>query len=186
MSDITKTSWRIYCSAFKDGEHVVLEDDDGMFWWGVLTTDKYGIRLTRPDGKDHYTYWEDVTFMAHDGFPVRKIMQMSQEEAEKRAGDLDTDIIRAALNNEVFDRDWDRGTRPRPASPRYIFGGGCPFVFGPCSIEAIHNLGNNGPRFWGEDNEEVLVLRTDDGAICHSYDMSHLFMFDGLSIGAAS
>lgn len=175
-------AWHVFRSEFKDGEHVVLEDYDGNFQYGKLAhaTDD-GILLVRPNGRSLFVHWEDIVFMAHDGFPVAEIMGMSYHEAVERAGQTPTKVIREKLKSLVSPRK-----PPPPKEPRHpyplSFGGGCPFVFGPCYVEDLLHPGNNGPRFWGEDTEETLVLRAVDGAVCHSYDMSHLFLFDGLRL----
>ena len=45
-------------------------------------------------------------------------------------------------------------------------------------VKALNNPGNNGPRFWGRDDEEELVLTAPDGATCLFYDLSHIFFME--------
>lgn len=186
MDEITKLAWAIFRSAFKDGDDVVVETSNGKFHWGTLTAENARVVLVRPSGLRHVLRWEDVEFMAHDGFPVSKIMGMSPEEAERRATQTSREVIEDALLNRgmkahtEFDGYCEEGyvwdeEKDRPARVRYI-GGGCPFVAGPCELIEVHFRGNVGPDFWEEDNPETLVFRAGDGAKMMSFDTDHLFL----------
>lgn len=159
MTEITEKAWAVYRSAFKDGEQVIAEDEFGQFHWGKLLTTEDGITLTRPGGISTVLPWDELEFICHDGFPVKRIMGMSQDEAGKRARRTPTSIIREALD--------------RPLT-KYV-GGGCPWV-AECQLVETHNLGNVGPRFYGEDDEEVMVFAGAGGGVMHSYDTEHLFL----------
>ncbi len=157
-------AWDLYRRFFKDGEEVVVEDEDGDFHWGKLKSTNEGIQLTRPFQRYSVISWEEILFMAHDGFPVQKLLGMTIREAEQRAKDTPTKIIREFL------------VMAQRANPTYReFGGGCPFWFGPFTVEGIYNLGNNGPEWWGYDGEETTVLLAKDDAVCHAFDLSHYF-----------
>lgn len=159
MNEITKKAWQVFRSAFKDGEQVVVEDCHGNFEWGKMVATKDSIILTRPGGRSRTLDWKDIEFICHDGFPVQDIMDMTPEEAGRRAKETPTKMIRRLLS---VGSAW--------------FGGGCPFVAGPCKLITIHNCGNCGPAFYERDDAEVLVFQAKDGAIMHSYDTEHLFL----------
>lgn len=192
MSELNKIADSIYRSAFKDGETVVVEDDQGEFIWGKLRTNKHGITLTRPDGQSRRMEWHEIVFMAHDGFPVKEIAGMTYEDAVEFCWKLPTEVFRETLDAMAKKHEDDLKKRDKvisalkgeeeEESPRITFGGGCPFVFEDVYVKALHNKGNNGPEYWGEDDEETLVLESPSGAIMHSFDMSHLFLFDGLTL----
>ena len=177
MNEISEIAWRVYRDSFKDGENVTIEDSKGDYYWGNLrTNDKKGITLTRPCGRSIDVAWKDIVFISHDGFPFEEINKMSREEAEQRANQQSTQLIR-----DTLDKITKLNKKNRKEYSRRI-GGGCPFVYGPFAVVDLLNPGNNGPNFWGEDDEEVLILESYDGAKAHSFDLSHLFMFDGATL----
>lgn len=159
MNEPTQKAWELYRSAFKDGEHVVVGDCWDTFFWGKLTSTNDGIVLTRPDGQTNNLLWGEVSFMAHDGFPVKRVMGMSATEAARISEGTSTEQIRQCM------MEWEK----LKESSHYVFRGD-PFVIGPFSVEAIHNRGNSGSEFWDESDEEVLVLHSRGGAVMHSYD----------------
>lgn len=164
MIEITKKAWAVYRSAFKDGEKVVVEDCHGRFYWGKLSTTNEGVTLASPGGKSKMIFWDELEFICHDGFPVNRIMGMTAKEAAKRAARTPLSIIREALEGPL--------TKVR----RFRFvGGGCPWI-AECRLVETHNRGNIGPKFYYEDDEEVMVFASPDGAIMHSYDTEHLFL----------
>ncbi len=183
---IEALAWETYRRAFKDGDQVVIETDEGKFVWGVLKTKNDGIMLGRPKGRRASEFlWEEIVFMAHDGFPDRGIIGMTKEEAEDRAFMTDTELIRSFLVGASSPKH----KIPPPSTSTYVpserkrsFGLGCPFAVEGVYIRSVLNIGNNGPQYWGWDNEETLILESRDGAIMHSFDMSHIFLFDGLQL----
>lgn len=66
-------TWDLFHSMFKEGEQVVVIDEDDSFHWGYLfSSDVGGIHLTRPK-RSEFIKWEDIVFISHDGFPVKKL-----------------------------------------------------------------------------------------------------------------
>lgn len=161
----TEKAWEVLRSVFKDGEDVVVEASWGKFFYGKLTAEQDRVVLVRPDGLRRVIDWDDVELMAHDGFPVSRLMRMTPEEAEVRATMPADEIVRELLDGEP-------GSIGRP---EYV-GGGCPFVAGPMRLARVFNQGNNGPRYWYRDDCEVLEFVAADGAVMHSYDTDHLFL----------
>lgn len=200
-------AWGVFREAFRDGEFVVIEDDDGRFWYGKLTAYQQGIRLERHLLPTKNFDWKQVVFIAHDGFPVQPIEKMAHEECEELCNRTPTDVLRDSIQRcvEVGEKlrqprrvskpkskpeepvprptPTPRRGRPNMSSAHMHIGGGCPFQFGPCEVEALYFPGRNGPDYWGvRDDEETLVLRGGDGAVMHSFDLDHLFLFDGLDL----
>ena len=188
-------AWKIYRKDFVDGRDVVVEDFDGAFYFGKLKTIEDGIELTRPNGrKTKFIAWEDIVFLADGDFPVSEIKNMTYHEAIVRASYNNTKCIRSFLIKEAEDnKEKMRPKEPKSSRSVFItsyyerptrrtFGGGCPFVFEDVIITDLFNAGNNSWNHWGEDNEELLRLESKDGAVMHSFDLSHLFVFDGLKL----
>jgi hypothetical protein len=167
LREMTKTeqlAWRVFRSAFQDGEDVIVEDSTGNFHYGKMRATHDGIYLERADTcHSSFTDWDDVEFVAHDGFPVSRLRRMTVAEAEDRAEQSDREIIIAALEQAI------------PRRPAWV-GGGCPFVAGPFTLKQIHNRGNIGPEYEYQDSEEYFDFVAKDGARMFSYDTEHLFL----------
>lgn len=70
----SKDAWELYDSCFSDGQNVVIVTDFDTFEWGTLRTLPLGCWLARRERKDLFFWWDDIRFMAHDGFPVERLM----------------------------------------------------------------------------------------------------------------
>ncbi len=169
-------AWDLYRRCFKEGDEVIVIDDDDRVFWGKLNTEELGITL-RHAKRSHFLYWEDVRFMSHDGFPVRRLVGADGDPSilkEKSA----KDAIRAALTKEFSGREdkssyWPTGYRRPIPSFRGRFGD--PFdVLVPCEVE-LYNSGNTGWYWYGQDYEECLVLTAPDGARAQLFDLSTVF-----------
>ncbi len=180
-------AWNTFRYHFKDGERVIVEDSDGVFYYGKLKASNAYCHIIRSEQKNVSLWWEDIEFIAHDGFPVRRLARMTAAEAERRAEQEPTEVVVAALNGElkqkpprepkpgVLKRVGDYiDSLPEPAGGLWC--GGCPFIAGPAELIEILNRGNRGPRWHGSDLCETLIFRSDDGAILHNYDSDHLFL----------
>jgi hypothetical protein len=63
----------LYDSMFKDGEEVVIVTDEEEYFWGILETTSTHCILKKPGRKIIEIDWNDVRFMSHDGFPIKKL-----------------------------------------------------------------------------------------------------------------
>jgi len=205
MSDrlnVTHKAWELWLNHFSDGDEVVMEADNGQFYFGKIYTKEWGIQLVRIEGKPSKDFrWHEIVFIAQGGFPVKEIMGMSYDEAVSLCDRVPTEIMREKIIQLCEKRRQIESKETptiAPSSPstssslheidyswysrksRGSIGGGCPFVFEDIFFEQLLNPGNNGPEYWGEDNEEVLIIVSQNGAKMLSYDLSHLFFFDGL------
>ena len=147
----TKDAWELYYACFSNGQNVVIVSDYDAFEWGALRTVGTGCWLARHGRTDKFFRWDYIRFMAHDGFPVKRLMGADGSKLIEGLGTADsTKAIRKALV-----------TKPRQAHMQATFGD-------PCRIEDVHaelfNAGNAGPGFWNGSNEEVVSLRAPDGA----------------------
>lgn len=178
MNEITRKAWTVFRSAFKDGDDVIVEDEKGNFFRGKLTAHNECVVLTRAHGNSIFIDWDQIEFMAHDGFPVKELMKMTPEEAEKRARQSNKKIIRDILDRQKLGSivRTVETTKPNVHRSRSSFGGGCPFIVESVRCVAVYNRGNTGRRFWYSNAAEVLTFQSDDGAWMHNYDSDHLFM----------
>jgi len=70
----TQTMWDLYHSAFKEGDEIVVIDHNDFMYWGKgETRGDVGCTLHRIEGDTVDLKWEEIIFMAHDGFPVSKL-----------------------------------------------------------------------------------------------------------------
>jgi len=187
----------LFWEQFKAGEDVVVEDDIGGLHVGRLERprDDEGIRI-RLGRKSTVLDWYEITFIAHAGFPVQSIQGMSSEEAANLAEVFDTRVARNVILKLLAEDIEEAKPLPQECRRMHVtdrprrrvrLRGGCPFDFDDVEILALHNPGNDGPRWFGKGEEEELVLRAIDGALCLSYNLGHMFYLetDRLVMGAA-
>ena len=102
-------AWDLYHSMFKEGDEVVIvTEEEDHFEWGKIKTEKDGCRLTRPGQKSKYFDWDNIRFLAHDGFPVKKLMGADGSKTIEKIDTTKTqEAIREALsiNSQSFDRE---------------------------------------------------------------------------------
>lgn len=199
-----RSMWRsvdLFYGEFMEGEDIVVETDDGTLYVGRLIRtreDDYLIMQISTKRRVEID-WHEIVFVAHAGFPVRAIANMTPAQAEDFAKQFDTERCRNVIL-ELLQRDTANPAstatvteKPRPdripsLAPRVRLRGGCPFDFDDVEIVALNNPGHDSPAWWGSGNEEELVLRARDGATCLSYNLGHLFYLetDRVTMGVAS
>ena len=163
MKEITERAWEMFRSRFKDGQEVIVENQYGNFYYGKLKCHNDYITITSPGGISKDIHWDNIEFICHEGFPAKRILGMTVEEANKRADETDKEIIRAAfIRGELSQSD-----------DGVYYGGGCPFIAGPMFPNRIFNKGSKSVY---EDDCEVMEFVSFDGAFMHSYDTNHLFI----------
>ena len=97
----SKNAWELYNSCFSDGQNVVIVTDFDAFEWGTLRTTSTGCWLARRGRKDRFFRWEDIRFMAHDGFPVERLMGADGSKLIEKLDPVDSArAIRDALIEE--------------------------------------------------------------------------------------
>lgn len=176
------TVWELFNAMFREGEVVIMLDDDDEFCWGrlVLPTDpaerERGCYLQRPGQRPKFCVWSDTRFMCHDGFPVRQLMGAdgSQTIAERFpiAGNVQ-DMYRALLlvdhgrplviEEKVVEKVVYRDKPVSVSRSQASFGIGDPYLVEGVMAQVL-NPGNVGPDYWGEDGEEVVMMAAKDGA----------------------
>lgn len=165
MTEPTWSAWKLYWSMFKDGDEVVIITDDDKLYWGELETHNDGIELIIIRGPSRHYSWDQIRFMSHDGFPVKKLMGADGGKSIEKLDTTDTQkVIRAALV---------------PGSMISVTFGD-PFVIEDCFGKLLHP-GNCGPAWWNEDGEEVVTLQSRDGANGLLWGLETLYSFEAVS-----
>lgn len=199
------SAWKLFINDFKKGQEVVIVTEDGRYDWGTLQYTKETVTLTSPLRPAHPYHWNQIVFMAHAGFPVRKIFGKFPEKdviMEDIPG-----LFRAALaqeNLEAMARKAEvvQGFLGLPeidledVSPGFVKAQeemqsvlepfeqllakikfDDPFEVGACRVQLI-NPGNVGPQFYLHPAEEVLRMMSIDGAIAHLWQATTIFEFE--------
>ena len=193
------TAWELWQAQFTDGDEIIVLDEDERIWRGPhkathdhLIVNPGKIREVRLD-------WEDVAFVAHDGFPARKLMGA---DGSHTAELIDTTETTAALRqffymvNVMVDESKsekarkaaeaaERARREETAAyieqsrKRGIFSAGFSDPWWIEGVEGVlHFAGNDGPEHWVEDDEEVLVMRACDGARAMLWSVRTVFCIE--------
>ncbi|MCX6766160.1 MAG: hypothetical protein NT170_00025 [Candidatus Moranbacteria bacterium] len=197
------SAWELFKKDFQKGQFVVIITEDDRLDWGLLHFDEVDVgMLTLASGlRPARTYhWNQIIFMAHGGFPVRKIFGKYPEKDLITTEDV-PGLFRAALaqeNLEALQQKADAarvilGIDLKEIAPnfattraemrdeeRYFKDDLFRLKFGdPFEVEACHmrlfNAGNIGPRFYLNPAEEILRMMSKDGAIAHLWQIINVF-----------
>ena len=158
---------------FKQGDHVIVIHDDTTSGTGELVFGKVTLKKNCCLIGGREFKWDNVLFMAHDGFPCRTLkLNLSNEQLYNIDN---TELV--LLMRKVLVKDKKPKLKPKakpepeiyipePSPIRYSCGGGCPFVFENVDMEIINPLGTVG-SYW----EETLVMQAHDGAKGFMWDI---------------
>ncbi len=195
-----KDAWTIFDECFKNGDEVVVILDNDTIYWGTLilhqgdAKNKIFDLFNRVSGKETNLHWENVLFISHDGFPVKKLTGADGSQLIEQIDTTNTQtLIRKALTHNLCDMcgkkvenlkfdaiGGDHYLRCQKCElgeqRRKSFTFGDPFIVEGVTGEII-NTGNAGPRFWNSDYEECLVLESKDRAKGILYDIPHIYYF---------
>lgn len=196
---------KLFKKDFKNGQFVVIISEDDQLDWGTLHFDKVdeGMVTLSSGLRPARTYhWNQIIFMSHGGFPVRKIFGKYPEK-DLITGDV-PGLFRAALaqeNLEALQKKTNAargilGIDLKEISPgfakvqeemqaevepfedilaRIKFGD--PFQVEACGVR-LFNAGNVGPQFYLNPREEVLRMMSEDGAMAHLWQVGNVFEFE--------
>ncbi len=104
-----KEAWELFRSCFNDDDDVVIVTDNDTFDLGTLCIRKDGFWLDRGSQFERFFKWEAVLFMAHDGFPVKRLMGPGEGEVVKRIHPTNS---RLAIRDALL-ACWLMNSRPR-------------------------------------------------------------------------
>lgn len=188
-------AWSLYHTMFKNGDEVVLVLEDDEFTWGkIVRAEKEKIVLKSLTDKEEKIHWDDVRFMAHDGFPVK---QLFGADGSHLIEQLDTTNTQKAIRQAFSAKTCPRCDKPavsldawnncpkcveRGYSSPAFRGVSTRTVLGhPYEITAKSGLLMNPGKIWTPNNykyEEVLLLQSRDGARGMLWDLSTCYHFE--------
>ena len=185
-------AWDLFNAYFALGDDVVLIDEDDACYFGKLdAVDEEGCWLTRPQGTRRRVNWINVRFMAHDGFPVKKLVGADGSRFIEQIDTTDTvEAIRSVLSYALC-VDCSKLVAHETAHRAFL--GTCfrcdecekkaHVYFGdPFEVEPVRsvlfNAGNSGPDWWDEPYEECLVMRAPDGAMAELFQIETVYHFE--------
>lgn len=159
-----KSNWDLFFECFKVGDDVIVVLDNDKFYWGKILLhegEEKNISFSLCNtvaSRIKRLNWEDVTFISHDGFPVKK---MIGADGSPLIEEIDTEDIQLSLRERLARTFCD-----------IVFAD--PFLIQNVSGR-LYNKGNCGEQFWGKNFEECLVLEAKDGAKGHLFDVPHVY-----------
>lgn len=190
-------SWTLFNRMFKLGHEVILITDEDKFDWGAIAeiTDD-GITLKRTWKKGKERKWENVTFISHDGFPVRKLPPSpSDAHVEKLLSDPKIKDLKGAIRKALaFNTCAECGVVMKDTSTggfgidctgceakrkkRQSFTGGHPWQIEGVTSD-IFNIGNECDYYWSNHPlEETIVMKSKDGLGGQLWDLPAIFEFE--------
>lgn len=183
----------------------VIITEDERFDWGILQYTEDTVTLTSGLRPPKTYHWNQIIFMCHDGFPVRKVLgkypgrEVSREDipglfrAALAAENLEAmerkaSVVHGVLGLPEIDMEdispgfaqaqEDMQAEVEPFErllTRFRFGD-------PFEVEAhriqLFNPGNVGPQFYLNPAEEVLRMMSKDGALAHHWQLVNVFDFE--------
>jgi hypothetical protein len=208
--DEKNITWQeLFTRDFKDGDDVIVVTEDDKFDWGMLRIGEKSIKLVHGadrKGKEmghEYSYFQ-LTFMCHQGFPIRKLTGAdgSQSVLKEDASDVqeairyeldeinsqkDTqrhekiqglDDFESVINFILSDSKKNISEKIEKLRPKKVL----PTKFGfndPYFVEAsevkLFNCGNSGLKFNYSSFIETMVLVSSDNAKAHLWDLASVF-----------
>lgn len=178
MEKNTKSSWDLFNEMFKVGDEVIIITAEGKYEWGKIEIVHGGVVLKRSQQKGKFWEWEDISFMCHEGFPVRKLPPSSSDKyVEKlleggKFKDLQTTIRKALMNqpceicgeptsNDEINPFSEKCNNCRPTRS---YRGGDPWQIEGV-LSRIYNVGNctKYPYWCNHEFEEVIVMTDKNG-----------------------
>lgn len=165
MPTIYVPAWELFDRTFKAGDDVIVVTEDDEYAWGKLQyVTSEGADLWR-GSKHTHILWNDLRFMSHDGFPIRKL---------KGADGRTTIINGPSQRNRIITHLRNSGlTELVFADPFHIEG---------IEKATLYNEGNEDPAYFRTGNEEVLEMIAPDGAVAHLWSLGTVW-YVGASAG---
>lgn len=65
--------WKFFEDMFSKRDFVIAVTIEDRFLWGYIDWTNKELLLTRPNCRTEHYSWSDIRFVAHSGFPVRKV-----------------------------------------------------------------------------------------------------------------
>ena len=164
-------AWDLYRAMFKDGDEVIVIDDFDDITWGRIYAHEDCAELKNPNKKNEKICWDDIRFIAHDGFPAKIL---SGADGSKTIENIDTKNIQKAIRELYVDAIKIEKIEESRSSFR---------VGDPFDIENVRATLMNPGNTYNEDlnnwqYEEVLLFSHPNGSSGMLWDLSTIFMFE--------
>jgi hypothetical protein len=187
--ELCTDAWLLVFNHFKNNEEVFFIDDFDNLYFGrlvYLEGEERNIKfmLKKNDGTATKFLWSEVRFMAHDGFPIRKL---TGADGSKLSEQIDTTNIQKAIR-EVVDFTICAKCKIKINEDDVVIKRSneyCPtcaktIVFNdPYMIEGVNitifNRDNEGEAFTNHPDEECLLLNARDNAKAILYEVPTIF-----------
>ncbi len=197
--------WSLWDAMFQVGDPVVVITDDDRYLWGQVSWTPMAITVKRSGHKAETVSWDEVRFVAHDGFPVKKLRGADGSSSiEKENTSELVGMIRGTLGavkrdeqdarfcprckrlypEEAFEAEWPCDGLcvecDKLANPWRYDEEGTRAIFGdPWLIEDVNVVLVNAGIVWDDadyEYEETLVLRHKGGARGMLWDIPTIYM----------
>jgi len=186
--------WTIFNKMFKPGDDLILIDEDDNFFGGkLIMAVEAGLILKIGIQKEKLYDWDDIRFISHDGFPVKKLMPSGSDRYIQQAFSSEIpELIRNILTKEscrhckeIMERDVLKkherrcSERPEPIAGTRSYYGGCPWRIEDVFSQIV-NVGNCSDYFQYIDQTflETAVLQSLDGANGLLWDLGSIYHFE--------
>jgi len=152
--------WKLFRSEFKDGQFVIIIHSNTKMYHGKMKADHDRVVV----GCREFS-WDDVIFIAHDGFPCRQFhTTLNAEQLDNLENTEAVLLMRKLLTKKPEEEILSKENTVvrRTSSPfRSTFAGrgGCPFVWDEVYMQIV-NPGNG----YTEDYEESVIMKSKDNA----------------------
>lgn len=171
-------AWTLYRMMFQEGDEVVVVNTDGNLYWGEAHSSMNHLTLKRSGQKAIKLDWDDVRFMAHDGFPASKLLGADGSDTIE---DIDTADLQKSVRSTLQQiTKIEQFGKVKPTPIRHVRFGD-PFV-----IENVSGyIANTGPENvfeWGKNHnwiyEETVLLQAKDGARGMLWHLPSCYFFE--------
>lgn len=172
------SNWIVFLKMFQIGEQVVIIDEDDVLWWGKITDMNYevGLTLTRPCGIVREIFWEDMKFIAQDGFPIQKLKGADGSSSILKEPSMEEFIRHEEKKKKEKDiENSKKHQHSYHVTTTYISGD--PWVI-KADESVLINSGNFGDIYYENDIEECLLLTNKNGAKAQLYNLPMIFNYE--------
>ena len=163
-----KDAWNLFNSLFKDGDSIHIVTDDDKDFQGKMLSTETGVYLSRITKKSKFFLWDDIRFISHDGFNIKKLFgadgSKSIEEEESKKTER---RFRKATHFTAYSK--------RLTPSRYIFGD--PFMVECDEVQRINTF-YPGSKIFQPSWEELLLLKSKDGAVGMLYHFESIYFWE--------
>ncbi len=154
--------WKFFYDNFKDGQRVVIITDDDEIFAGRAEFTKLGVSITPTRNKKRFFYWNEVEFISHDGFPVKKLLGADGSSSIEK---LDTTQLQEELLGSLSEFE----------DEKYNIVRGDPFLIEQVTAKIIT------VQYPETGFETSIKLKAKDGAIGLLYNFETIFYFEKIT-----